>query len=535
MEGRLAGRVPADILSEVQRRQASGILRFHNGQIARQLFIDAGVMIRFAASTLPSESMTNLFRDRGGITQAQLREASDAKQSHELLGTALVRLGTMTRQALADLTQEHIRCVAHGALLLDDGTFQFQQGALPYREQLDTGLRSAVLLLEWARDVPDIDWIRRRLGPLEARIQLSSRPPEGYQNVPLNPAEGYTMSRVDGAASLREICIVSPMGEETTLRALFGLILAGILEAPNGTQVPESIGSPRSRARPVAQGPGAAGRAPGSGGLRRPIPPRRVTNPRERVGPARSRRGAPGVAERARAAAPPDLEQQMLERFERIYHQSLYEVLEVARSAGTDDVRRAYYGLAKKFHPDKFTSEAAKVKAEKVFAHITEAYSTLSHPETRRKYEEELAYRTRPKQTAKGADTESLARTNFRHGRDHLSKGRFAEALPFLQNACELDPSKAEYWYHLGLTQSRNPRWKKEAESSLLRAIKIDPTNADAYALLGGVYAKGRLASRARDMFQKALQWDPGHAGAQQGLAALEGEGKKGLLGIFKR
>ncbi len=82
MNGSLAQRSPSDILAEVLRRQASGILRLQNASATRQLFIDAGVMIRFAASTLPTESITALFRDKGGVTEAQVKDRMPRRSSH---------------------------------------------------------------------------------------------------------------------------------------------------------------------------------------------------------------------------------------------------------------------------------------------------------------------------------------------------------------------------------------------------------------------------------------------------------------------
>ncbi len=537
MKGTIAQRSPFDLLSEIQRRQASGILKLQKGETVRQIFIDAGVMIRFAASTLPAESMTSLFKEKGGITDEQARKAAAAKEGHELLGTTLVRLGFMSPQTLADLTEEHIRHVLRGAATLADGEYEFQQGALPFREQLDGGLATAEALLEWARTVPDVEWIRRRLGSPGTRVRLSNRPPEGYQKVPLNPSEGYTMSRVDGTATLREICIVSPMGEETTLRALFSLAMAGILEmpevagapppaapkaapaSPKGPTAPRAPSSPGQGRPPGARPhPGVApGRTPGNGGAPRSAPPRKVTSIRERVRPVTS----------------PDLESEMLQRLERMRDQDLYQVLEVSGTAPADDIRRAYYGLAKRFHPDKFTREEIKAKAEKAFSHITEAYSTLSHPEARKKYDEDQAQRRSPKPLEKAADGHDLARLNFKHGKEQFDRGRFGEALSFFQNACDQDPSKAEHFYYLAMTQSKNPRWKKDAEANFLKAIEIDASNAEFYAHLGSLYLKGGLHAKARDMFRKALQWDPAHEIALEGLAAEEG--KKGVFGIFKK
>jgi len=123
---------------------------------------------------------------------------------------------------------------------------------------------------------------------------------------------------------------------------------------------------------------------------------------------------------------------------------------------------------------------------------------------------------------------------NFRHGKDMFDKGKFGEAISFLQNACDQDPSKAEHFHYLAMAQSRNPRWKRDAEENFLRALEHDPTNAEIYAHLGSLYAKGGLHSKARDMFKKALQWDSANEEAQVGLAQGDG-GRKGILGMFKK
>ncbi|HEV8201854.1 MAG TPA: DUF4388 domain-containing protein, partial [Candidatus Polarisedimenticolia bacterium] len=251
MKGVLAQRCPADILSEVLRRQMSGILSLRRGTVNRQLFLDAGSIIRFAASTSAEESLVAWLLEKGGVTEAQIREATGRKEPHELLGTVLVRLGSLDPARLVELTEGHVRRVLAGALRMTDGEWEFQQGALPFRDQLDAGVRTAEALLEWTRSLSDADWMRRRLGPVDARIHRDRRPPEGYQSIRLSPVEGFIMSRVDGAATIREIIMVSPTDEEKTLAALLGLSLSGILEPPPGSEPAFPPPDPADRRAPT--------------------------------------------------------------------------------------------------------------------------------------------------------------------------------------------------------------------------------------------------------------------------------------------
>jgi curved DNA-binding protein len=60
-----------------------------------------------------------------------------------------------------------------------------------------------------------------------------------------------------------------------------------------------------------------------------------------------------------------------------------YDDLGVARTAGQEEIQRAYRKLARKFHPDVNKSP----EAEERFKDISEAYAVLSDPEQRKRYD----------------------------------------------------------------------------------------------------------------------------------------------------
>ena len=62
-----------------------------------------------------------------------------------------------------------------------------------------------------------------------------------------------------------------------------------------------------------------------------------------------------------------------------------YEVLGVSRSADASAIKKAYRKLAKKYHPDVNPGDK---EAEAKFKEATEAYSVLSDPEKRKKYDQ---------------------------------------------------------------------------------------------------------------------------------------------------
>lgn len=62
----------------------------------------------------------------------------------------------------------------------------------------------------------------------------------------------------------------------------------------------------------------------------------------------------------------------------------LYNILGIARDATPEEIKKAYRGLAKRYHPDKNPGDE---EASRLFKEANEAYEILTNPEKRRAYD----------------------------------------------------------------------------------------------------------------------------------------------------
>jgi DnaJ-class molecular chaperone len=84
-----------------------------------------------------------------------------------------------------------------------------------------------------------------------------------------------------------------------------------------------------------------------------------------------------------------------------------YETLGISREASAERVKRSYRSLVKIYHPDKFPSGSAEhAEAENRIRDINGAYSVLSKPADRVKYDAKLSKRA----LYRGAEPEHCAR-----------------------------------------------------------------------------------------------------------------------------
>ncbi len=205
-----------------------------------------------------------------------------------------------------------------------------------------------------------------------------------------------------------------------------------------------------------------------------------------------------------------------------------YKLLNVGASADQAEIKRNYFRLARKFHPDLYDRDLPheiKSVIEAVFDQVSKAYQTLSDEKKRKTYDtkkEELPLEDK-RNWAKAAEVK------FRQGKTLFDKQKYQEAIVFLEEAVKLQGNKGRHFLLLALAQSKIPSLRRKSEENFLRSIQFEPWNAEGYVGLGLLYKREGLNIKATKQFEKAISVDPDHRVAQREMNGLGGKKKKNL------
>jgi curved DNA-binding protein CbpA len=244
---------------------------------------------------------------------------------------------------------------------------------------------------------------------------------------------------------------------------------------------------------------------------------------------------------------------QILEAYEGLKTKNHFEVLGIPRASSEAQVKEAYFQLAKRFHPDTHHDPAMDdlgEKLEAVFIRLGQAYEVLRNPRSRASYESDLASREPRMKTQQAptvvpgpsspgrapaeapaaappvADRPQEGRRALEavaEAERHIEQEKYWDAIQLLEFAVQHLEGKplGRARTALGRAYMKNPNWAKQAEGALKAAVEADARNAAAHALLGELYARQGLRSRAVSAYRRALELQPDRQEAAEGLAAL--------------
>ena len=459
----------SDIVMGLQRAKKTGTLGISSGTWKRKIFFRDGEMV-FSSSDLEHEQLGNMLISSGRITEAQhLGSLAAAKKTGRSQGAMLVEMGYLAPQELISAVRMRVEMVILNLCSAANASFSFSEAPLSKDETVSMKINSAELIYNGYRNASNFKEIRERVFPPDGMVSPADPALSQLNRISLDEKDRQILSLVRDWTAVKEVAAQSPAKEEETLRVLYGLaaIHAINLETVE-RQEPEVV---------------------------REEPTLRDRDENENDDNAIS------------------------EKIERLYnsYQTLgyLGILGLGPNPSSSEIKRAYYDMAKEYHPDRYLhirSRGLKEKLNIIFAYISEAYRELS---------KSGGTVTRPSEAKQEqnepADNKTLAKAKYNQARDLISEREYEQAMTLFGQAVYLDDSVADYHYYYGMMLLKNKKLK-DAETSIRKALKLSPYNASYITELGHIYLKLGFKTRAKNAFEQALKINPANTSASEGL-----------------
>lgn len=410
----------------------------------------------------------------------------------------------------------------------------------------DTGLAQRVdpfqLVASGMRGDARDDVVERVLAQLEGHSLRMKAAGELKRFALLPKEERFVELLRAGPGTVDELVRACELGPVFGKRILYMLFVAKVIEPFEAPAPKESVtGQPRPDAR-VSQLPLPPSMPPPASSAE-PAPPASAAS--SASGPKASATGlrTPNLRMKDAPPLPPDpptsglspdqlaFWKDVVERSKAIDKQNYFEMLGVPRDAGADAVRKAYFALAKRWHPDRISGALLPIKpyVERLFGLFTQAQDALGDEAKRGQY-------LRTVQDGGGtpeADRKlgAIVAAAMEHQKAEVLVRRrdFAGARTILEGAIELNAEDADALASLAWVLYNLPNEKLSQMLDLVdRAIKVVPQHDRAHYTRGMIHRRTGNEAEAIVSFRAAAAANPKNLDAVREVRLADMRGGSG-------
>jgi curved DNA-binding protein CbpA len=464
-----------DLLLGIQRLGKTGVLEIFYGPKLTKIFFKKGDMI-FAQSNQEDERFGEVLLKEGKITLEQYFEASDKlKETGQRLGTVLIELGYLKPNQLIDAVRHQVVEIIYNLLTAECGYFVFNEGELPTKEAITLNLSAANIVYRGIKRMTNFQYILQDFPSLDSILTLSGDPLDLFQDLALDSAGKELLSRVDGTVTLKEVLSPSKANDFDAIKTLYALLSSRIIMVRRKDETAPVISPEDIISEPLAD-------------------------------------------------IDPEFEEMVNDKHALSKSADLYKLLGVDSASTQEEIKKAFFRIAKEFHPDRhfsLPSEDIKQKLHDISASINAAYTTLSDPQKKTDYDSSVSSMAGESVSAEAMTNTDRAEEKFEEGRSKMMIGLYDEAEQLFAQAIYFNGSHPSYHYYHGLALNKLKMYK-EAVRSLENAIQLKPESGHYMVELGYVFLKLGFKKRAEGNFKKALSISHDNEKALKGLHIAE-------------
>ena len=236
-----------DVIQLLALGRKTGCLAVADRQNFGYTYFDDGRIV-YASIVNRRDRLGDLLVRNGRITDDQLRTAVDrqAGDRDRKLGEILVELGHITRAELEDHIRVQVEEAVYYLFTWSSGTFNFEAGVRPEREDFLVSINPESLLLEGARRVDEWSLIAKKIPTLDIVFE-ADLPRLQAAGVRLSDEQEIILPLLNGRNDVQDVVDASGLVEFEVGKAIYGLLAAGFARrvGTSATQQSEKVNDAR--------------------------------------------------------------------------------------------------------------------------------------------------------------------------------------------------------------------------------------------------------------------------------------------------
>ena len=321
------------ILLNFHKSRSSGILRLENKTEKKQLVLDEG-RLAFAESSLPGEHLAKIMSENKLLPVARLREVTFAMKKGKTGEDALLEIPGVKTQDVAKGVAEQAIAILASLWRWTDCDMNFYSGEDLIPRKIKAGLSMPDVIISSARYAVAKRLFTAPRGFLEGRFEAVGAIAAGTGEIPFNAGEAAILVALKKPMKTVNLVTQTVAQCENPKEAILALAAIGIIRFKSPDEILLDASDPYAMVLTLEN------------------------------------------------------------ELRRISTANFYEMLSVQRDVSASALQQAYHRMAKQLHPDRFQSrdfnDEIRLKAQKAFTAINEAYFVLKEPASRNAYNKQL-------------------------------------------------------------------------------------------------------------------------------------------------
>ncbi|HET7746207.1 MAG TPA: DUF4388 domain-containing protein, partial [Vicinamibacteria bacterium] len=216
-----------ELLRSLTTSQETGVLTCRSGDEMKSISIHRG-HIAYAASNNKDERLGEILLMEGRITARQFLEASKLVRPGVRLGAILVDIGAIEAEDLIPAVEHHVRQILFDLFTWTSGDYEFAMKELDPAGVVRLNIATENLILEGVRRTRSWSQVIRALGSIET-VFFRTGATDTLYRLDLTTEEQEILGRVNGRATVEQICEVSYLSHFETCRILWALQVLGVI------------------------------------------------------------------------------------------------------------------------------------------------------------------------------------------------------------------------------------------------------------------------------------------------------------------